>query len=137
MASKLTSTVNDNTGDGGKVILTPKFIVLDDSTILAEAEEGKGGTIGIDAFGVYTFSPSTISAQSKSGEDGTVTISSPDIDIAQGLVILPATFLEADELLKPMCQYASDQKSSLTVRSYSGSPTLPIDWQGSHLLPSD
>jgi len=136
---ELTSSVKNSVGDGGKIILTSQFIALDNSTILAEAEEGKGGTIYIDAldiFGLYPFSSSTISAQSKSGEDGTVTISSPDTNIMQGLVILPTAFLD-NELLQPACENPTRSKSSFTVNTYSGSPTLPIDWQGSHLLPNE
>jgi len=99
-------------GDGGNITLTPKFIVLDNSKIIAQAYEGRGGNIDITTAGIYNNTAQgrfesprrrSIDALSQLGIDGIVTINTPYIDPLQGLLTLPAGFLDASKLFKEGC----------------------------------
>lgn len=112
-----TSAKNSN---AGKIILNSEFIILDNSYIKADADEGDAGNINIRTTGIYNFSGESaqdITAESKKGLDGLVTINSPDIDISNSLTqILPKTFLDAASLLRKPCATRSGLNlSSLSI----------------------
>jgi filamentous hemagglutinin family protein len=90
----ISTSVSAQKGNGGNISLTPEFVVLDNSKIIARAVGGDGGNIDIKTTGIYKFSKSPIDASSKLGIDGTIKVDSPDIDMEGFLVVLPGGFVE-------------------------------------------
>ncbi len=102
--SAITTTAANNGSGGNITINTPDgFIVAvpsENSNILANAFQGSGGQIKINATGIYGLENRTnlpedskiseISASSEFGVNGTVQINTPNIDPNNGLVNLPA-----------------------------------------------
>jgi len=124
----ITTSVKAKDGNGGNITLTPEFIVLDNSQIIAQAVSGDGGNININTRKLYKFSESPINASSKFGLDGIVTINSPDVDISGDFLVLPKHFLDAAALLNNRCASISPQNSSsftITVRDVL--PPTPED----------
>ncbi|MDM8566432.1 filamentous hemagglutinin N-terminal domain-containing protein [Candidatus Halobeggiatoa sp. HSG11] len=92
----ITTSVQSGIGDGGNInIENPQFTVLNQSNIVAQADEGHGGDIHIKSEQFITSPNSLISASSRLGLDGQIRIESPDMDMAGFLVILPGGFVEA------------------------------------------
>jgi large exoprotein involved in heme utilization and adhesion len=110
--SEITTSVFAEKGDGGNITLNPQFIVLDNSKIIAQAYEGRGGNIDITTTGIYNNtiqgifeSPlrRAINASSQLGIDGEIQINTPEIDVMEGLFTLPINFLDASQLFKEGC----------------------------------
>lgn len=139
--SNVTTSVKTDKGDGGNITLHPEFIILDNSTIIAQADEGHGGKIQINTTGIYNFSgekvEEVINASSKRGIDGVVTVSSPETNVFESLVLLPSGFFDASHLLKNTCRaFSLDELKAadyFVVVPYSGSTPVPEDWQASRL----
>jgi filamentous hemagglutinin family protein len=111
--SEISSSVFTETGDGGDITLTPKFIVFDDSpSIQARAYEGHGGEISVTTKGVYNNTEGryieledSFDATSEFGVDGVVTINSPEVENFEELLRLRDDFLRAeDQLLGERCE---------------------------------
>ena len=116
---EITTSVAAKYGDGGNITLNPKFIVLDDSKIIAQAASGDGGNININTTGLYDFSASIIDASSKFGLNGRVSINSPEIDISGDLLVLPKNILGGANLLNNRCASLSKENLSrfiITIR---------------------
>ncbi|ETR69651.1 MAG: hypothetical protein OMM_03794 [Candidatus Magnetoglobus multicellularis str. Araruama] len=81
--SEITTSVNNGTGDAGDInINTSDAIVLNKSSIIANAFEGTGGNINIKAGQFVQSSDSKVDAVSKSekGIDGKVYVKATDLD---------------------------------------------------------
>ena len=76
--SKITASVGGGPQTtGGNITIDPEYVILNDSQIIANAYEGKGGNIRIIA-DVFLASPdSIVDASSALGIDGTVNIQAP------------------------------------------------------------
>jgi filamentous hemagglutinin family protein len=110
--SEITTSVFAEKGNGGNMALDPEFIVLDNSKIIAQAYEGRGGNIDITTTGIYnntvqgiSESPlrTAINASSQLGINGEVQINTPEIDVMEGLFTLSVDFLDASQLFKAGC----------------------------------
>ena len=88
--SAITTSVKAEDGDGGNMTLSPTFLVLDGSKIIARAVGGDGGNIHITTQGIYEFSDSPIDASSELGVDGEVVIALPDASAIEGAFALSA-----------------------------------------------
>jgi filamentous hemagglutinin family protein len=71
---EITTSVRGETGNGGNIIIDPQIVILDHSSIIAQAIEGRGGNIMITADQFIPSSDSLISATSQRGVSGTVVI---------------------------------------------------------------
>jgi len=84
-----------------------KFVVQDESPIIAEAYGGPGGNINITTTGIYKFSLASlnnrISASSLYGVDGIVKIDTPDNSAEEEAVILATDLLDVSGLLDTPC----------------------------------
>lgn len=113
--SQITTSVNEKFGNGGNIVLKPRFVVLDNSQIIAKASKGRGGHINIITTGIFNFSGESleevINASSDLGIDGVVTISTPDEQAEESLVIL-STHLLKDNHLLPSCNTTHAGKTS-------------------------
>ncbi len=112
---------------GGNINIDPEFVILDDSKIIANAFEGKGGNIRIVS-GVFLSDPnSLVDASSALGIDGMVDIRAPITNISGSLVPLQKTFLSAAELLREPCEarIRGGKYSSFVIRGRDGLPLEP------------
>jgi filamentous hemagglutinin family protein len=135
--SAITTSVKAKQGDGGNLTLTPKFIVLDDSQIIAQAVSGDGGNINITTTGIYpTFwqQKNVIDASSEFGLNGIVTINAPDTDISGTLIGLPRRYLEAALANNRCTSLTREDLSRFTITTRDVIPPGPNDLKTHTLL---
>ena len=118
---------------GGNIYIDPDYVVLDHSSILANAFKGKGGNIRIIADTFLADPYSLIDASSALGIDGTVDIRGLIAEFSGELRPLPKDYLSAAELLKEPCavRLRGGEFSSFII---TGRDALPI--QPDSLMPS-
>lgn len=124
--SEITAAVGGGDGDGGNVTIDPKFVVMNNSRILASAIGGDGGNITIVTDHFIFSSDSILNASSELGIDGTINIISSDEDVDDNLVDLPTAYLDAAGLLKERCseRHLGD-RSSFVVSGRTSLPATP------------
>jgi filamentous hemagglutinin family protein len=137
--SRITTSVSEDFGGGGNIILNPKFVVLDGSQVFAKAKKGAGGNINLTTTGVYNFTGEAIAeiinASSEFGVDGLVTIATPDNNSDEAMFALPATIFDASALLdKPCGQRLAENLSHFIVAASEGTSNEPDDLLSSGLL---
>jgi large exoprotein involved in heme utilization and adhesion len=127
---QLTTSVAEGTGNGGNILIgqqpdsegrvrVPDMTVLENSEIIAQAEEGNGGKINITSDFIFR-SVSTVDASTgEGGIDGTVNISSPETNISGSIVALSETYINASEHLSERCAARSANVSSFVVKDRS------------------
>jgi len=135
--SKITTSAAAS-GNGGDIDLNPKFVILDNGRILAQAVEGNGGKVKIATLGIYNFAEGEleefINAQSSGGGiDGIVEINSPDTETNLEIVVLPAKFFDASDQLQPSCNIRNNTGRFVVIHSDVFPPALD-DAQSSPLL---
>jgi len=127
--SKLTATVRGGLGNGGNISIDPKFVILKNSKIIANAYGGKGGNIRIVAEQFLSDQASIVQASSQLGIDGTVEINAPDTDVSGSITVLPETFLDVTGLLQNRCAARTmESASSLIITGRGGMPAEPDDF---------
>ncbi|NER35025.1 MAG: S-layer family protein [Oscillatoria sp. SIO1A7] len=123
------------TGNGGNIAINAEILAaLESSDIVANAFEGAGGNIAIEARGIFgtqfraTLTPnSDITASSMFGVSGTVTINNPQIDPSSGLVELPEAISDPTEQIIVGCGVALGSSFTITGRGgLPADPTAPI-----------
>jgi large exoprotein involved in heme utilization and adhesion len=124
--SAITTSVAGGQGDGGNITIDPTFVVLDGSSIVANAVRGRGGNINIVADHLFRTPDSLIEASSELGIQGTVEIKAPDRDVSAGLLALPANFFgAATVLMKPCAERFEEDTTRLVVKKYDVLPDSP------------
>jgi large exoprotein involved in heme utilization and adhesion len=103
LRSSITTSVSGGTGSGGNITIDPQFLILDQSRIIARADQGQGGNIRIVAGQLIRSPDSVIDASSNLGIDGIIAIDSPEVDIAEELQALPQAYLDLANELLPRC----------------------------------
>ncbi|WP_353572443.1 filamentous hemagglutinin N-terminal domain-containing protein [Candidatus Albibeggiatoa sp. nov. BB20] len=130
--SEVTTSIASGVGGGGNINLDAEFTVLEGGKILAQAYGGPGGNIDIITTSIYNLTDQpieqAISASSQLGIDGVITVSSPDGDIDEGVLILTGDFLQADRLLRSLCNKPRSKGNSLVVTGRESYPNLINDW---------
>jgi len=126
--SKITTSVGGGPQTvGGNITIDPEYVVLNDSQIIANAYEGRGGNIRIIA-DVFLASPdSIVDASSRLGIDGTVDIRAPITNISGTLAPMQGNFLSAESLLRDRCiaRIRGEKYSSFVVSGRDGLPIRP------------
>jgi large exoprotein involved in heme utilization and adhesion len=130
-----TSVFGDLTTQGGNVTLNSTNIVaLDGSKITAQATEGLGGNITVNAEVFLHDAPTTkdvLNASSETfGNDGTVELNAPTTDISGSLVALNTPYLDATAQLSSRCggQFA-EERSRFIIQGRGSLPPDPGDAQ--------
>jgi filamentous hemagglutinin family protein len=116
--SAITTSVGSGQGKGGNILIDPRFVILDNSQITANAFGGPGGNIHIVADNFIQSPDSLVSASSRFGVDGTVVIDSPDTNLIGKTAALKTPFIDPATLFKQQCaaRYAGGQ-STLVMNS--------------------
>jgi large exoprotein involved in heme utilization and adhesion len=100
-------------------------VILDHSSIIAEAVEGHGGNITITAGQFIPSSDSIVSASSELGISGTIVINGPRVDVNGALVVLSTQLRSRTEVLREACAARAGQPISSFVEAGRGG--LPQD----------
>jgi large exoprotein involved in heme utilization and adhesion len=148
-------------GNGGNITINaPKgFLVTapnENNDITANAFNGSGGRVTINAYGVYWFTPRsradlerllkttdpakldpqllptndiTAVSQGSPNLNGTVTITTPDVDPNRGLAPLPVSLVDTSNQIAQRCPQRGNPKasSSFYITGNGGVPTRPGD----------
>ena len=126
--SKITTSVGGGPQTvGGNIEVASEYVILQNSRIIANAYEGRGGNIGIDA-GTFLADPnSLVDASSALGINGTVDIRAVVQSIAGVVQPLPKDFVSAGDLLRTPCEarVRGDKAGSLVVKGRDGLPFEP------------
>jgi filamentous hemagglutinin family protein len=128
--SRITTSVQDGSGNGGDINIDPVFVVLDHSQILARAFAGNGGNITI-LTQYLIVSPlesidQSINASSERGISGAVLVSSPNSDIGTRLAALPSSYVDPASRLREACaSRAGRTGNSFTGAGRGGLPAAP------------
>ncbi len=131
-----TAGFSQSRGDGGNITFSGGSIFAvsqENSDITANAFEGNGGIVTINADGIFglefrdELTPfSDITASSQLGNPGTVNISTPDIDPNQGLNTLPEEPREI--IIADACQTTNSQNTvAFFDIGQGGTPPAPGD----------
>jgi filamentous hemagglutinin family protein len=131
------------TGDGGNIRIANQngFILavpIENSDIVANADRGDGGRIGITTQGIFglefRLEPtdlSDITANSSFGVDGEVVINTPDVDPSRGLIELPVNLVDASQQITQACPgggaIAAEELGSFVVTGRGGLSPNPMD----------
>jgi filamentous hemagglutinin family protein len=128
---------------GGNINLNSQFILgLENSDIVARAQQGSGGRIAIATQGLIGLEPrlaltpeSDINASSQVGLNGTINISNPNVDPESGVVELPTELVDASQQVAQVCGGAQDNQFVATGRG--GVPVDPSQALGGDRAWSD
>ena len=135
--------------NGGNLDIDARFIIAfpsqgNGNDIIATAERGEGGEIGINARQIFNLQEANaideegnffannsndIDASSQAeGLDGVVAISTPDIDPVRGATELPTNPVSAETIANNVCSANNNsaQQNSFVVRGKGGVPPAPI-----------
>jgi large exoprotein involved in heme utilization and adhesion len=126
----LTATAR-GAGNGGNINLNATFILgFQNSDIIANAQQGRGGNIQIVTQGIFGLQyrdqrtpKSDITASSKFGLSGSVQISGPRIDPSNGLNALTTDLLDPSQQMAQTC--AEHQGGRFVVTGRGGLPSSP------------
>ncbi|NER79974.1 MAG: S-layer family protein, partial [Leptolyngbya sp. SIO1D8] len=124
---------------GGNIDIVADFIIAEfptgdeGSDIFADAGEGAGGRIRIDALGVFGIQVrpertplNDITASSEAGVQGTVELNTLTTDPNRGLAELAIQFIDASDQTSNQCRVdSSGESSEVTVAGRGGLPTMP------------
>jgi hypothetical protein len=119
------TSVKGETGNGGNIAIDPQLVILDHSSIIAQAVEGHGGNITITAGQFIPSSDSIVSASSELGISGTIVINGPRVDVNGALAVLSTQLRSRTEVLREACATRAGQPISSLVESGRGG--LPQD----------
>jgi filamentous hemagglutinin family protein len=118
------------TGNGGNLFLqSPLIVGIDNSDIIAKAEQGNGGNIEIITNTVLglvrrpILTPeSDITATSDFGISGQITINGPEVALNENVIPLPTSLLDASQAITERCD--DNQMSKFVITGRGG---LPVD----------
>jgi large exoprotein involved in heme utilization and adhesion len=125
--SEITTSVGNKTGNGGNITIASELAVLDQSKIIAQAQQGNGGNITInkDAGAFLASADSIVSASSQKGVSGVVEINGIT-PLNGALVALSSELRSAVALSENSCAArAGRPQSSLVEAGRGGLPQDP------------
>jgi filamentous hemagglutinin family protein len=127
--SQISTSVESGLGGGGNITIDPDFLVLNNSSITANAYGGPGGNILIVAGNFVPSADSLLQASSAQNVQGTIQVQSPDNNIAGSIAQLPQNYVDASTLLPAPCAARrSGAQSSFVVGGRGGVPMDPDNY---------
>lgn len=137
--SSITATAGNNRseggfgGRGGNITLDPEFLILDHSSINANATVGRGGNIQVEAESLFE-SESTVTATGVRA--GVVSIMAPELDVTNGLAPLLGVPLDETASLREECAHHVEEVFSRFIWVGAGGVAPPPDEAASDLSPA-
>lgn len=126
--SQITTTVADDVGEAGDILIETPLLALGDSSILAQADAGRGGDIRVSADDLLLSPLAEINAEAgATGIDGTVAVSAAEVDLTGGLVALDGRFLDVTSLLRERCAVRRTEDSSSFTLGAGGAIPPDLD----------
>lgn len=125
--STISSSVQKGDKDGGNIDIKTGIGLLNASQILANAHEGTGGNITINADHLIRSFNSSIDASSTLGIHGNVNILSPEITFNGDLNVLPSSYIDASQWLKNPCEHKGEHFSSFIINERDALPQSSDD----------
>ncbi len=129
--SQISTNATEEASGGSIQINAPLLIGLENSDIVANAVQGRGGNIEITTQGLFGLKyraqltpENDITASSEFGINGTVDIITPGLDPNAGLITLPGELVDPTQQVAQGC--AANQGSSFVITGRGGMPTPPI-----------
>lgn len=145
--SEITTSAASGKGDGGNISIgtvnnqsmnsagfKPTFVVLNGSSVVANALRGNGGKIDLLTRYFLQSTDSIVQASSQFGLQGTVSINSANANIAGSIAVLTGTFMDASKLIQEDCNKRYVQNSSFVV--HSSNSVLPSPDNQWNYIPS-
>lgn len=130
--SIVSTSVQGGAGTGGNIMIDPQFVIVNGSSIIANAFGGPGGNITIIANNFLASTTSVIEASSALSTPGVIEVRSPENNVENNIAQLPAAFIDASALLRGLCTARrTGAPSSFVVAGRGG---VPVDADG--YLPS-
>jgi large exoprotein involved in heme utilization and adhesion len=124
--SQITTSVESGTGGGGNIFIDPQLVLMQGSSVTANAFGGPGGNITLVANSFVTDAASVVEASSALSTPGTVRIQSPDDNLAEAVAQLPKELVDASRLMQGACSARrAGAPSSFTVGGRGGVPADP------------
>ncbi|HZM37012.1 MAG TPA: filamentous hemagglutinin N-terminal domain-containing protein [Burkholderiales bacterium] len=126
--SQITTSVESGVGGGGNINIDPQFVIVNNSSIIANAFGGPGGNITIIADNFLSSATSLITASSALSTPGVIEVRSPENNVENNIAQLPAAFVDASALLRGLCTARrTGAPSSFVVAGRGG---VPVDADG-------
>jgi filamentous hemagglutinin family protein len=125
VGSEINTSVRGETGNGGNITIDPRLVIVNRSSIIAQAVKGQGGNININADQYIASADSIVSASSQLGISGTVEISGTRVDVNAALVVLSSQLRGLVAVQREACAARADQPISTLVDAGRGG--LPQD----------
>jgi len=126
--STISTSVGAGEGKGGNIMIDPTFVILNDSSIIANAFGGPGGNITITADNFLRSAASVVEASSALSTPGVIQIFSPDNNVENSIAQLASAFLDASSQLRGACSARrAGAPSSFVVAGKGG---VPVDADG-------
>lgn len=121
--SRITANVND--GTGGNINVASDLVALDNSQLVAQAGAGQGGVITVSA-NKYFNGESLVSASAgPAGISGSVDINAPDIDLSSSMARLKTEFVDIASLINSVCSTRKqDTSGRFVVSKRRGLPSM-------------
>jgi filamentous hemagglutinin family protein len=119
-------TIPSTANGGSTIINADNLLLLENSSITANAVRGQGGNVQIRTQSFFQLSGSEIIASSEFGVNGVVDIETPDIDPSRGLVTLPVNLVDASRQITQQCA-ATTRQNRFAIVGRGGLPTDPVD----------
>ena len=137
------STRAMGTSAGGNISIssTDHLVVLNDSSVVANATQGNGGDIKITTQGYFVSNNSLVSASSEFGLDGNIEVDTINGDRKFELDKLPENTVQANQQIAASCEVGANQ---FAISGRGGLPANPTQnlrgqavWQDSRLVNID
>jgi large exoprotein involved in heme utilization and adhesion len=117
---KISTEAETSTANGGNILIDPQLVILNHSSIIASAVEGRGGNITINAGELIVSSDSVTSAT------GQLLFVGSRVDVNGALVVLSTQLRSRTEVLREACSARAGQPvSSLAEAGRGGLPQDP------------
>ncbi|MEM7043312.1 MAG: filamentous hemagglutinin N-terminal domain-containing protein [Pseudomonadota bacterium] len=124
----IATTVADDSGDAGNILIETPILGLGDASILARADAGRGGDIQVSVEDLILSPTAIINAEAgATGVDGTVSVSAPEVDLTGGIVAFDGRFLDIASLLRERCAARRASESSSFTLGTGGSIPADLD----------
>ena len=132
--SRISTDAQGSSTGGNITITTDTLTALNNSDITANAQQGEGGKVTINAKGIFgtqfreqLTSASDITASSELGAEfnGVVEIKTPEIDTMSGFAVLSSTMIKPTEQVTKTCNREVVNQNVFIITNKGGLPTAP------------